>query len=175
MPLEYGSSELEATMTNQVHVKKIHIEHFRAIENVELTFNETTAVVGQNSAGKTSILRALNCFFNYEDEKGAFENGEHAFTSKHTSRIAVGLSGIPEKNGKVKDELSWYRLTYKINPRWYKWDSSKKTWVPNSDVPAEVSRYFNFVLIPIRRDHEVAHDPRRGILALPVLECVDPG
>ncbi|MFF0973695.1 ATP-binding cassette domain-containing protein [Kocuria sp. CPCC 205295] len=35
-----------------------------------MELGDTVALVGQNGSGKSSILRALNAFFNFEDEEG---------------------------------------------------------------------------------------------------------
>ena len=42
------------------------IENFRSIKKCSIHFNEITAIVGENNAGKSAVLRALNSFFNYE-------------------------------------------------------------------------------------------------------------
>lgn len=44
---------------------KIRIEKFRAIREAEICVGTELALVGQNSSGKSSVLRALNAFFNY--------------------------------------------------------------------------------------------------------------
>lgn len=45
------------------------IENFRSIKKCSIHFNEITAIVGENNAGKSAVLRALNSFFNYEFEE----------------------------------------------------------------------------------------------------------
>ena len=37
------------------------------------------AIVGANNVGKSHFLRALNAFFNYDDEKEAFLSQDHVY------------------------------------------------------------------------------------------------
>ena len=46
---------------------KIHIKNFRSIQNSEIRFDEITALVGENNAGKSAILRAINAIFNWNN------------------------------------------------------------------------------------------------------------
>lgn len=64
-----------------VRVTRLKIQKFRAIEYAEIELGETIALVGQNGAGKSSVLRALNAFFNFESERQAFEDGVHRYTA----------------------------------------------------------------------------------------------
>jgi len=41
----------------------IHVQHFRCIESGSLRFDDLTALVGANGAGKSAFLRALNYFY----------------------------------------------------------------------------------------------------------------
>jgi len=46
-----------------VKIDRIHIENYRGIENIDMEFDDYTAIIGPNGAGKSSILYALNWFF----------------------------------------------------------------------------------------------------------------
>lgn len=50
-------------------IKELHIEKFRAILKCDIEFKDIMAIVGENNSGKTTILRALNAFFNFEEEE----------------------------------------------------------------------------------------------------------
>lgn len=41
-------------------IRRIHIENYRSIEDLELEFSSVNALVGANNSGKSNILRALN-------------------------------------------------------------------------------------------------------------------
>lgn len=51
---------------------EIRIDNFRSIKECHLFLNEVTAVIGENNAGKTALLRALNSVFNWEYEQAYF-------------------------------------------------------------------------------------------------------
>jgi energy-coupling factor transporter ATP-binding protein EcfA2 len=76
-------------------IAKLTIEKFRAIRFSEIEFSQETALVGQNSAGKSSILRALNAFFNFQKERQAFVEGRHAFQKTTTSILTIDFSEVP--------------------------------------------------------------------------------
>lgn len=45
-------------------LKKLILENFKAYEKAEIDFNDITIIVGRNDSGKSTILQALNLFFN---------------------------------------------------------------------------------------------------------------
>lgn len=49
-------------------IKKVKLHNFRSYRNVEIDFNDLTAFVGKNDIGKSTLLEALDIFFN--DGKG---------------------------------------------------------------------------------------------------------
>lgn len=80
-----------------MRISKLTIEKFRAIRKSEIEFGQETALVGQNSAGKSTILRALNAFFNFDEEENAFKEGRHAFQKTTTAIISVDFAEVPEQ------------------------------------------------------------------------------
>ncbi|OCS05836.1 ATP-binding protein [Campylobacter fetus] len=54
-------------MNNFCKLVKVKIENFRSYDNVEINLNDLSAIVGKNDVGKSTILDALNIFF--ENEK----------------------------------------------------------------------------------------------------------
>lgn len=65
----------------RVRTTKLTIEKLRAIRLAEIELGDNVALVGQNGTRKSSILRALNAFYNFDDEKADFENGSVQSTS----------------------------------------------------------------------------------------------
>lgn len=47
-----------------MRIKEVTIKNFRSIKTVTLTFEQYTALIGANGAGKSSVLYALDWFFN---------------------------------------------------------------------------------------------------------------
>jgi predicted ATP-dependent endonuclease of OLD family len=56
-----------------------------------------TALVGENNSGKSAIVRALNCFFNYVDEIVSFENGEHFYRNGSIPKIEIRFTEVPSR------------------------------------------------------------------------------
>lgn len=54
---------------------KTNITNFRSIKNCTVINDKISALVGENNSGKSAVLRALNSFFNYEQEENNFWNG----------------------------------------------------------------------------------------------------
>ena len=74
-----------------MELKQLNIKKFRSIEKAEIFFDEINAIVGQNNSGKSAIIRALNCFFNYEKEEINFIKGTHTYTNQSTSILELKL------------------------------------------------------------------------------------
>jgi len=45
-------------------LKRARIQNFRCLEDVEISFDDVTTFIGPNGVGKSSVLRALDWFFN---------------------------------------------------------------------------------------------------------------
>lgn len=141
-----------------MRLRRLKIAKFRAIRSAELNIGDEVALVGQNSAGKTSILRALNAFFNFEEERQSFELGHHRFTPSAFAVIEVTLADVPadcpitrcEAPGEIRA-----RLRYRKTAQWEIHDGH--TWLAApADLHEVLGRYISYVLIPLRRDHGVA-------------------
>ena len=60
-------------------LSELTIERFRSIKKCHIRFNEVMAVIGENNAGKTALLRALNSVFNWKLEEKYFEDNTHQY------------------------------------------------------------------------------------------------
>lgn len=60
----------------------MEIKNFRSIKSATCTLSQLNAIVGENNAGKTTVLKALNAFFNFEMEKESFKNRTHQFAQE---------------------------------------------------------------------------------------------
>jgi len=47
-----------------MQIRRVHIQNFRCLENIEIEFDKITSFIGPNGAGKSTVLRALDWFFN---------------------------------------------------------------------------------------------------------------
>ena len=92
------------TQPGGVRITRLKIEKFRAVGSAEIELGDTVALVGQNGSGKSSILRALNAFFNFEDEKADFAQAFHA----RLVSVVGGVGGV--EPGDDGEQLGVLRL-----------------------------------------------------------------
>lgn len=45
-------------------IQKVQISNFRSLRDVSIDFDDVTTFIGPNGVGKSSVLRALDWFFN---------------------------------------------------------------------------------------------------------------
>lgn len=96
-------------------IRTISIENFRSIKNASISLNEITALVGENNAGKTAILRALNSVFNFADEREFFLNTMHRYWKKTITKITIIFEEAPDKDiykDKMVDNVLQLRFQY---------------------------------------------------------------
>ena len=94
---------------------RISIKNFRSIYSCTVQNGKISALVGENNTGKSAILRALNSFFNYEEEEINFQNGLHQYSNKSQVRIELTFEDIPDKpeyQDKVNNDELILRMTY---------------------------------------------------------------
>ena len=60
-----------------MQLKTINLKHLRSLKECTINISDVTELVGENNSGKSSLLRALNLFFNYEDEKSGLLSDRH--------------------------------------------------------------------------------------------------
>lgn len=98
-----------------MRIRAIIIENFRSIKNTTIYLNEITALVGENNAGKTAVLRALNSVFNFKYEQEFFSNAMHRYLKKTITKITVVFEDVPVKDiyrGKIWDDILQLRFQY---------------------------------------------------------------
>lgn len=142
-----------------MRLTRIRIDKFRAIRAADIRVGKETALVGQNSAGKTSILRALNCFLNFDQEREAFEKGQHSFTKSAFAIIDITFSEVPsacglQRSSTAGDEVR-ARLRYRKTPQWQIYDGREWNSAP-ADFHEEIRNFITYAFIPLRRDHLIA-------------------
>lgn len=77
-------------------IEAIKITNFRSIKNAIVRMHDITAIVGENNAGKTAVLRALNAVLNYEEEEEFFVNYSHRFAPRCNTHINVTFADVPQ-------------------------------------------------------------------------------
>ncbi|WP_191090687.1 ATP-dependent nuclease [Niallia endozanthoxylica] len=142
-------------------LKKLTINNFRSIAECTITCGKLSALVGENNSGKSGILRALNAFFNYEEEEEHFKNGSHQYSNQRLVRIELTFGNIPDKEyyiDKIYNQELILRMTYSHNARnkrrtiQYKINGSYQN--ISNDFIEQLKNDINYVLIPTSRDHK---------------------
>ncbi|MDL5488255.1 ATP-dependent nuclease [Microbacterium wangruii] len=151
-----------------IQLTRLRIEKFRAIAKAEVELQEATALVGQNGSGKSTVLRALNAFFNFEDEQADFESGRHAYQKGTGSVIEVTIIGLAPDPALPYAQAggSALRAQFKFTRQRPSWNvHTGGRWQKAPDGFREALRkQLSFALVPTRRDHEVAHGAEHGLL-----------
>lgn len=72
---------------NTVRIAKVNIKNFRCLQDLDLEVNELTVLIGANSAGKSSVLKALRWFF----EGGPLDT-EDVCGHRPEAQVSVGVT-----------------------------------------------------------------------------------
>jgi putative ATP-dependent endonuclease of OLD family len=65
-------------------LQRARIEHFRGVVRLDVDFDATTILIGENASGKTSVLEALAICLGHENGDGRFAFADHDF---HLGRL----------------------------------------------------------------------------------------
>ncbi|MGW5389697.1 ATP-dependent nuclease [Streptomyces koyangensis] len=78
---------LHQTLRTTVKIKRVCIENFRCLHKVDVSFEDITSFIGPTGVGKSTVLRALDWFFN--GEKGVSLSDDDVHSAAEGSRISV--------------------------------------------------------------------------------------
>jgi putative ATP-dependent endonuclease of OLD family len=135
-------------------LKTIRIEKFRGIRNAEISVGTELALVGQNGSGKSSILRALNAFFNFPDERESFETSRHTFLKTSTSLIYLEFTDTPNQCMLPRSTAGGsevrIRLKYRRSPVWEILDNGIWSPAPTGCLD-DLREYIRYAYIPVSR------------------------
>lgn len=140
-------------------ISSVEIQKFRSIKYAKFDLNNITAVVGENNAGKTAVLRAINAFMNFQFEKTSFETKRHQYGAKTNSYITLTFSDIPNKDY-YQEKIYMGKLTitfvyfYGNNKRKYiVYKGNEKVNVDESFIDL-ISNDISYVYIPAGRTNK---------------------
>lgn len=102
-----------------MRIKCVEIENFRCLDKVVVNFEKVTTLIGPNSAGKSSVLRAMDWFFN--GDKSVSLTADDIFSGAELPRIVVRVDfvGLSDSDRQVLgdkyapigvDEFSAWRI-----------------------------------------------------------------
>lgn len=150
-------------------IQSIQIQKFRSIDDAIISFNQFLALVGANNVGKSHVLRALNAFFNYSDEREFFLNEAHLYSKQSRPRITVTFSNIESEDGIDEEYIFNQRLTIKFTYRWDRKNPAYEVVVGADKKTIDVetfnrlTKHFTYVYIPIIRNYDAAFRSDTGI------------
>lgn len=135
-------------------ISKIELKKFRSIEKCLIELNDLNAIVGQNNSGKSAIIRALNCFFNYRDEEVNFIQGKHHYNSSSTPVITLTFIDFdPEFDEYAENSTLHIQQSFKSSNKKVIYKYKKNgSYVNASDTLLElINSKISFVYIPPNR------------------------
>ena len=143
-------------------ISSVIIKKFRSIKDASFDMKDITAIVGENNAGKTGILRALNSVFNFDIEKKFFVDKTHQYAPRNNSYIELKIVDIPSKSeflqGYIYDSAIVIELLYSYSENKRKLSVIKgnsKENIQNIDIfIGELNKYMTYVYIPAERTNQ---------------------
>lgn len=100
-------------------IKAVRVRNFRSIRDAEFEVGNLNIFVGQNDAGKSNVLRALNLFFNNHTDYGQpfrfdFDYSKTAVTGKGKAQeIVIDLEILPPPKRFSNAELIVWRKRWR--------------------------------------------------------------
>ncbi|QSP93841.1 AAA family ATPase [Marinobacter salinisoli] len=113
-------------------IEKVEISYFRSVYSLSLAkCQDVNILIGQNDAGKSNILKALNLFFNNETE----------LTSPVEFLEDLSRSRAEEARAAKGKTTIWIKVTFRNYENWSSLPETfvvKRTWTRYSDQPETV-------------------------------------
>jgi len=139
-------------------ISSITIERFRSIEKCKLTLDTINAIVGQNNSGKSAIIRALNAFFNRNEEKNSFYSEKHQYNQKSIPKITCKFINIGSNDSfysYTQNDTLELRLSYHKNKGLkYTYKKDNKFISAPDELIKKVKNNISFVYIPPNRSSD---------------------
>lgn len=85
-------------------IRRIKIENFRSIKNVEFETTDFNIVVGQNNCGKTNFFESIEFFFNGAGKSGVQNELRHGKKEENEITVEIEFSGAQDGLEKMSNE-----------------------------------------------------------------------
>ncbi|MFJ4829451.1 ATP-dependent nuclease [Streptomyces sp. NPDC088747] len=79
-----------------VKIKRVRIENFCCLHKVDVTFEDITSFIGPTGVGKSTVLRALDWFFNGEKGVALSDDDIHSAAEDGRISVEVEFDGLTE-------------------------------------------------------------------------------
>ncbi|MEU8848826.1 AAA family ATPase [Streptomyces sp. NPDC048564] len=77
-------------------IKRVRIENFCCLHKVDVSFEEITSFIGPTGVGKSTVLRALDWFFNGEKSLSLSDDDVHSAANGGRISVEVEFDGLTE-------------------------------------------------------------------------------
>ncbi|MGW2558676.1 ATP-dependent nuclease [Streptomyces sp. NPDC001514] len=77
-------------------IKRVRVENFRCLSKVDIAFDEITCFIGPTGVGKSTVLRALDWFFNGEKSLALSTDDVHSAADGERISVEVEFDGLTE-------------------------------------------------------------------------------
>ena len=71
-------------------IQRIEINNFRSLKSVDISCTDLLAILGRNGAGKSSVLHALDVFYNTAAQINEFDYFDKDTTAEIIIRVSYG-------------------------------------------------------------------------------------
>ena len=137
-------------------IEKVEIKNFRSILDGEFYIDRILAIIGQNNAGKSNIIAALDSFFHPNNQLEFYLNGKNSCgLPRRVPCIIISFSDVTNQEFssfishniiKIKQEFKNNKLLYYIfNPNTNRYEP----------LTIDITNYIDLVLIPVSRLPEI--------------------
>ncbi|MFI9765822.1 AAA family ATPase [Streptomyces sp. NPDC052415] len=82
-------------------IKRVRIENFCCLHKVDVSFEEITSFIGPTGVGKSTVLRALDWFFNGEKSVALSDDDVHSATEDGRISVEVEFDGLTDHDRHV--------------------------------------------------------------------------
>lgn len=141
-------------------IETIYLKNFRSVKEAKVYLSEICGLVGENNSGKSSLLRALNCFFNYDKEALFFLSAQHRYSPKSLPVIEMSFVEVPKVQMFQSKLGAKQRLTLRLKPALktgetaeYYYKKGNKYHRVSSNFIGKLKAYIQFIYIPTLRSH----------------------
>ena len=88
-----------------MRIRRVRVQGFRCLEDVDIPLDDVTTLIGPNGVGKSSILRALDWFFNGPASAGVSHEDLSANAPDGRVRVEVEFAQLTSRD---REQLGRY-------------------------------------------------------------------
>ncbi len=108
-----------------MRIKRVEIENYRCINHCLIEVEDTTTFIGPNGVGKSSVLRALDWFFNGDKGKPLTEKDLYSGAAERKITVKVEFEGISTKEREILGE-KYAPANVNTFTAWKIWDNGSE-------------------------------------------------